>query len=270
MDRPIALLGLPFDGNSSYLKGAAAAPAAIREAFRCDRTNTMAEDGQDVALLLHDAGDAAFPEGCDFLAVVDQAVTAQLEPGRAPLLLGGDHSLTYPIVRALARRFPTLTILHFDAHPDLYDEFQGSRLSHACPFARIMEEGLARRLVQVGIRTVNPQQREQARRFGVEMTEMKDWDGGLPRLDGPVYLSFDLDALDPACAPGVSHPEPGGMTTRQALAAIQSIAAPIVAADIVELNPARDPGGITAAVAAKLMKELAARMAAARARGAGL
>src|SRR5205823_12123801 len=121
-----------------------------------------------------------------------------------------------------------------------------NRHSHACPFARIMEAGLARRLVQIGIRTLNRHQSQQVRRFGGEIIEMKNWNGALPHLQAPLYISFDMDALDPACAPGVSHHQPGGLTMRQAIAAIQSISAEIVGADIVELNPRRDASGVTA------------------------
>jgi arginase family enzyme len=151
--------------------------------------------------------------------------------------------------------------LHFDAHPDLYDEFLGNRHSHASPFARIMEEGLAKRLVQVGIRTVNGHQREQAERFGVEFVEMRNWRDDLTLdFDSPVYISFDLDALDPAFAPGVSHREPGGLSTRQAIGVIQRLRAKVVGADIVEFNPRMDPAQITAVVCAKLLKEIAAKM----------
>jgi arginase family enzyme len=151
--------------------------------------------------------------------------------------------------------------LHLDAHPDLYDELEGNRYSHACPFARIMEEDLVVRLVQVGIRTMNPHQRAQAERFGVEVIEMRDWPPGpVFDFDGPVYLSLDLDVLDPAFAPGTSHHEPGGLSTREVLGLVQNLRAPIVGADIVELNPVRDPVGITAMAAAKLMKEVLALM----------
>jgi arginase family enzyme len=144
-----------------------------------------------------------------------------------------------------------------DAHPDLYDEFEGDKYSHACPFARVMEEGLADRLVQVGIRTMNRHQREQADRFGTEIIEMKDWkDGWQLKSEGAVYISFDMDGLDPASAPGVSHPEPGGFTTRQALSLIQSVEG-LIGADIVEYNPDNDLRDLTARVAAKLVKELA-------------
>jgi len=171
--------------------------------------------------------------------------------------LGGDHSITYPIVKAFAGRYPELTIFHFDAHPDLYDEFEGSRVSHACPFARIMEESLAKRLVQVGIRTMNAHQRAQAEKFGAEVVEMRS----LPafermKVKGQVYVSFDMDVLDPAFAAGISHWEPGGMSVREAIAHLHAIEGTIVGADIVEYNPERDSSGITATVAAKILKEL--------------
>jgi agmatinase len=164
-------------------------------------------------------------------------------------------------VKAFAQRYSELTIFHFDAHPDLYDEFEGNRLSHACPFARVMEAGLAKRLVQVGIRTMVRHQREQAERFGVEVVEMR----GLPayarlKAAGPVYVTFDMDVLDPAFAPGVSHREPGGMSVREAIAHLHAIEGNIVGADVVEYNPVQDFGGITATVAAKIVKELLGKM----------
>lgn len=257
---PVALLGVPFDANSSYLRGSAEAPQKIREAFRCESTNTWAEDGTEISGELQDLGDVPFKSSVDPMQIITDFVGKALGKGFKPICLGGDHSITYPILRAFAKAHPGLTVLHFDAHPDLYDEFEGSRYSHACPFARVMETGLVRRLVQVGIRTANAHQREQAKRFGVEMIEMKNWRGQLPPLNTPVYVSFDLDVLDPAFVPGVSHHEPGGMTTREALAAIQGISAKVVGADVVELNPRRDPLGITAMCAAKLVKELTAKM----------
>ena len=259
----ITLIGFPYDENSSYLRGAAGAPPLIREALASESSNSSSESGIDLFApgVLADAGDVLPAAGETTLSRIEAAVGASLREGLHPIALGGDHAITYPILRAFAKIFPRLSIIHFDAHPDLYDEFGGSRLSHACPFARIMEERLAGRLVQVGIRTATRHQREQAARFGVEMLEMKNWP---PReklvFDSPVYVSFDMDALDPAFAPGVSHPEPGGLSTREALAVIQAIDAPIVGADIVEFNPARDHSGLTAMVCAKLVKEIAARM----------
>jgi len=126
-----------------------------------------------------------------------------------------------------------------------------------------MEEGLAARLVQIGIRTLTRHQREQADRFGAEIIDMRAWSrGARPDVssDETVYLSIDLDGLDPAFAPGVSHPEPGGLTVREVLTIIQSLEAPMTAADIVECNPDVDPTGITSQVAAKFLKEIAAAM----------
>ncbi len=170
-----------MDVNSSYLRGAAAAPGKIREALRCNASNSWTELGVDLgtAGAFADAGDLRLSNsrekvGDDF-AEIERAVADLLEKGERPVSLGGDHSVTYPILKAFARRYPDLTIVHFDAHPDLYHEFEGSRVSHACPFARIMEERLAKRLVQVGIRTMNGHQREQARsrdRFMFRLTSM--------------------------------------------------------------------------------------------------
>jgi agmatinase len=259
--RQPVLLGVPFDANSSYLRGAAAAPHLIREALRCQASNTWAEAGVDVGSAFADAGDLILPPDSAF-SVIENAVAEVLDNGQLPLCLGGDHSITYPILRGFSKRFPDLTIMHFDAHPDLYSEFEGNRLSHACPFARIMEEGLAKRLIQVGIRTMNDHQRRQAERFGVEVVEMKS----LPapdrlKLSGPVYISFDIDVLDPAFAPGVSHREPGGMTVREAIAHLHAITGEIVGADLVEYNPAQDVSNLTAMVCAKLLKEMLGKMA---------
>jgi agmatinase len=259
----VALLGIPLDENSSFLRGCALAPARIREVLAGGSSNLCAEDGTDLGAdpRFVDAGDVPLTTGAAAIAEIEAAVDTLLGRGARVLSLGGDHSVTYPIVRAHARRHPGLSLLHFDAHPDLYDDFEGNRFSHASPFARIMEEGLVGRLVQVGIRTANPHQREQARRFGVETIEMRDWTPGRSfTFAGPVYLTFDLDALDPAFAPGVSHHEPGGLSVRDVLDALARSRLRLVGADVVELNPTRDPVGTTAAVAAKLAKEIAARL----------
>ena len=260
--RAPTLLGIPFDAYSSYLRGAGDAPPKIREALRCDASNTWSETGVDlgVAGAYSDAGDLSFADN-DAFAAIEATVAALIDQGKRPVSLGGDHSITYPIVKAIARKYPDLTIFHFDAHPDLYDEFEGNRLSHACPFARIMESRLANRLVQVGIRTLNQQQREQAEKFGVEVVEMR----ALPAYEklkaaGPVYLTFDMDVLDPAFAPGISHREPGGMSVREAIAHLHSIQAEIVGADVVEYNPVQDIAGVTATVAAKIVKEILGKM----------
>jgi agmatinase len=255
-------MGIPYDGQSSYLRGAAEAPAKIREALHCPASNDWTEIGVDlgVAGIYGDAGDLELRDA-DAFAAIEAAVGSLLEQAKRPVLLGGDHAITYPIVKAFARKYSELTIFHFDAHPDLYDEFEGNRFSHACPFARIMEVGLAKRLLQVGIRTINGHQREQAGRFAVEVVEMRAL-AALERMKsaGPVYITFDMDVLDPAFAPGVSHREPGGMSVREAIAHLHAIGGEIVGADVVEYNPVQDIAGVTATVAAKIVKEILGMM----------
>lgn len=259
----IAVVGVPVDHNSSFLRGAAAAPARIREALHSTASNLCTESGPDLGAdgrwrLAGDLGSAEHQP--DFEAIV-AAVGGFLNRGERVIALGGDHSISWPLLRAHAAVHPSLSILHLDAHPDLYDELDGSRLSHACPFARIMEEGLAVQMVSVGIRAATTHQRAQAARFGVEtLAAGADWRAVVASLRPPLYLSLDLDVLDPACAPGISHYEPGGLTTREVLDIIHSLPTPPVGADLVELNPDRDLHGVTAMVAAKLLKEILAGM----------
>jgi len=259
----VALLGIPFDEHSSFLSGPALAPGRIREVLHSGETNLSAEEGLELdgERRLTDLGDLELEPGAMALAQIESAVTTLLERGVRVLSLGGDHALTHPVVRAYAQKYEQLNLLHLDAHPDLYDEFEGDRYSHACPFARIMEEGLVGRLVQVGIRTMNEHQRAQAKRWGVTVVDMTRWDPAFQvHLDGPTYLSLDLDVLDPAFAPGVSHHEPGGLSTREVLRLLHGLRTSIVGADIVEFNPERDLVGMTAMVAAKFVKEIVACM----------
>jgi arginase len=257
----ISLLGLPTDINSSFERGAAQAPPLIREALFSDRANFSTElsfeIGKEIDLV--DRGDLDLSESPGDDDAIRSAISGLIEDRTVPLLLGGDHAVTFPIIQAIAAHHGPVNILHFDAHPDIYDDFEGNPRSHASPFARIMEAGLAKRLVQVGIRTANQHCREQVKRFDVEMIEMKDFSiDRVPQMDGPLYISLDIDALDPAFAPGVSHPEPGGLTVRDIVTVLHRQQAEIIGADIVEYNPHRDQRGITAMVAAKLLREVAA------------
>jgi agmatinase len=233
-----ALLGVPFDAASSYRRGAALAPPRIRDALRSPAGNAWAERIVEVVCDggFEDLGDLELPGTGEARAHIEAAIAGL---GRRPFVaLGGDHSVTYPIVRGLDVDRSVLTILHVDAHPDLYDSFEGDRFSHACPFARIMEERLATRLIQVGIRTMTGHQRDQARRFGVEQIDMRAWAAGARPggMAGPVYVSIDVDAIDPAFAPGVSHREPGGLTVREVLSLLDGLDGQLVGADVVEFN----------------------------------
>lgn len=259
----VAVIGIPLDENSSFLRGAAQGPPGIREVLLSGSSNMYTELGIDLGKTpgWTDLGDIELGRGLDALKRIETTVSSILARDTLVLSLGGDHSITLPIMRAYSKKYQPLTILHVDAHPDTYDVYDGNRFSYACPFARIMEEGLAERLVQVGVRTMNLHQRQQAERFGIEVIEMKDWSTDkVPKLEGPIYLSLDLDGLDPAFAPGVSHHEPGGLSTRDVLRIVHALPPELVGADIVEFNPARDSVGVTAMVAAKFYKELVGHM----------
>jgi arginase len=259
----VSLLGIPDDENSSYMKGASEAPALIRRELHCDAYSMWSETGVDLGVegRLIDHGDVQFDGASDPWDLIERGVDRAMESGDPLICLGGDHAITHPIMRAVRRRHSKLTILHIDAHPDIYHAYQGNLRSHTSTFARIMEERLADRLIQVGLRTINDHHREQFERFGVEVVEAARCRENL-RFDlmTPVYISMDLDGLDPAYAPGVSHREPGGLSPRQVIDLIHTIDQPIVAADIVEYNPRCDISNLTAIVAAKLLKEIGGMM----------
>lgn len=240
------------------MEGPAGAPPLIREALASGAMNSFSESLEDIRQeVFSDVGDFDISSYFD----IETLTGEHLGAGKKLFTLGGDHSITYPILRAFRERYTRLDVLQIDAHPDLYDSYGGDRYSHACPFARIMEDGLAQRLVQVGIRTLNPHQQEQAQRFGVEMHTLGKGLPSLPlRFRNPIYISLDLDALDPAYAPGVSHREPGGLSTREVISLLQHLEGEVVGADLVEYNPRQDIGGITASVGGKLMKELLGRL----------
>lgn len=260
---PITLIGLPWDASSSHARGAGLAPAVIRAVLFSPSSTPYSMCGVDVREAIAAYDFAELPEdGAEARAAIEARVAAALAAESAPLSLGGDHSVTFPILQAVAAAHGPVNVLHFDAHPDLYDDYEGDRFSHASPFARALEAGAIDNLVQVGIRAASPVYAGFARQHGVVMLAPDEIDA-IPyqKLSAPLYASIDLDGLDPAFAPGVSHPEPGGLSTREVLAILRRLPARPVGADIVELNPERDVNLLTAHVAARLIKELAALMA---------
>lgn len=254
----ITIQGIQWDAKSSFQKGPAKAPSLIRKALYSDSMNLYSENGVSIENeSIKDKGDFEISEYFD----IENITKEHLKTTDKILSLGGDHSVTFPIIKAYHDKYPKLDILHIDAHADLYDEYEGDRYSHACPFARIMENGFAMRLVQVGIRTLNPHQTAQAKKFGVEIQEMRHLDRlSIPEFKNPLYISLDMDGFDPSYAPGVSHHEPGGLSSRQVIDMIQNINTEVVGADIVEYNPDRDFQDMTAYLAAKIMKELLGKM----------
>lgn len=254
----ITIQGLNWDAKSSFQQGPAKAPSLIRKALYSDSMNLCTEFGVSIENdAITDKGDFIINDYFDITEITKK----NMESGSKLLSLGGDHSVTFPIIKAFHEYYPVLDILHIDAHADLYHDYQGDPYSHACPFARIMENGFAVKLVQVGIRTLNPHQAAQAKKYNVDVHEMRNLDlHNIPKFENPLYISLDMDGFDPAYAPGVSHHEPGGLSSRQVLDLIHSIDTEVVGADIVEYNPDRDFQDMTAYLAAKMMKELLGKM----------
>ena len=254
----VIIQGIQFDEKSSYQQGPKLAPPLIRNALHSGSLNLFAENGTTIETeIIVDKGDFDILNYFD----IEEITKKHLDLDVKVFTLGGDHSITYPIIKAHHNKYPKLDILHIDAHADLYDNFEGDKYSHACPFARIMENGFALRLVQVGIRTLNTHQAEQAEKFGVEIHQMKNLDlSKITEFKNPLYISLDMDGFDPAFAPGVSHHEPGGLSSRQVIDLIQNLKAEVVGADIVEYNPTKDFKDMTAFLAAKMMKEILAKM----------
>lgn len=259
------LIGVPHDFNSSFLRGAALAPSRIRLMEKDGSSNMFSQLGIPIEEdeTYYDAGDITFSSnhGEDVYKNIQSNINAQLMHNHKLICLGGDHSISYPIIECHAEKYEGLNVLQIDAHGDLYENYEENPFSHASPFARLMETGLINSLTQVGIRSLNTHQREQISKYNVNTIEMKDFNFDfISTLKPPLYISIDLDGLDPSFAPGVSHHEPGGLTTREVFKIIHTIPFPIIGADIVEYNPTRDINNMTAMVAYSLFKELVTKM----------
>ena len=275
----MAVAGVPFDSGTSYRPGARFGPSAVRQGSRLLRPwhpgLRVAPFGtQQVA----DAGDIAC-NPFDIKEAVDQieAAAAGLLAGAAQLLaIGGDHTIAYPLLRVTRQRFGPVALVHFDAHLDTWQTYFGAPLTHGTPFRRAAEEGLflEEHSIHVGIRgpLYAPSDLEEDAELGFQIvsameTERIGIDGVtaaiLERVSGrPVYVSVDIDVLDPAHAPGTGTPEAGGLTSREVLGILRGLAGtPLVGADVVEVAPAYDHAEMTAVAAAHICYELLALMA---------
>ena len=278
----VAILGIPYDGGTSYRTGARFGPRAIREQSSLIRTwHPVLKVHPFERLRVADCGDI------DVVPIsierTGEAIAARigevLAAGAMPLTMGGDHSITLPILRAVARTHGPVGIVHFDAHPDTWDEYFGSKFFHGTPFRRAIEENLIdpRRMIQVGIRgpLYGPEDFAFHDTHGIEVLRIEPikeqgvaWAASrLERLrGGPVYCSFDIDALDPAYAPATGTPEVGGLTSYEALALVRALQGlTLVGADVVEVCPPYDgPGQVTSLLAANLLFEFVSLFALAR------
>ena len=255
----ISIVGIPTDKHSSFLKGAALAPPLIIKEFHSDARNKFTENGLNLGKegLWEDIGLIKLMDSDNEFDKIKDSIEGVLNNRNYPISIGGDHSITYPIIAGYHKFYPKVNILHFDAHPDLYENFENDPFSHASPFARIMENNLANELIQIGIRTMTNHQKDQVDKYKIKVITMNEFSSDMVlKFDDPIYISIDLDGLDPAFAPGVSHPEPGGLSTRDMIKIISNIDGEVIGGDIVEYNPKRDINNITAVTAAKLLKEL--------------
>lgn len=255
-ENDIVIVGVPFDSNSSFLRGSAFAWESLWSFANKGSSNWSSENGVDVS---KEKGVKIYGKirTKDYFGIEDEIKKILVEKAKI-ISIGGDHSITFPIVKAFSKFFRNLEILHFDAHPDLYEEYEYNRYSHACTFARIMEEELVRKVISIGVRASTPHQLAQSKKFRVEIIPMENLELAFKlKFQNPLYISIDMDCLDPAFAPGVSHIEPGGLSTRELLNIIKKIKAPfLVGADIVEFNPVKDTNEITSSVVFKILKEL--------------
>ena len=254
----IVLYGAPFDSTTSFRPGARFGPSAIRhESFGLE-TYSPYQDRDLTDIQVFDSGDLELCFGSSEMALADIQNRAWeiLEAGKIPLLLGGEHLVTLAAVKAAARKYPGLHIIHFDAHADLRDDYLGARLSHACVIRRchdILGDG---RIHQFCIRSG---EREEFR-FAKEHTDFEGLEETIQKLDReqvPVYFTIDLDCLDPSVFPGTGTPEAGGVSFLELLAAIRKVSGlNIVGADVNELAPMLDPSGVSTATACKVVREL--------------
>ena len=273
-DLDVALLGVPYDGGTSYRSGARFGPRAVREQSSLIRPwHPVLKVHPFERLRVADCGDVdVVPISIErTYEQIERRLDAVLAAGATPLCVGGDHSISLPILRAIARRHGPVALIHFDAHPDTWDEYFGSKFFHGTPFRRAVEEGAVdpRRMMQVGIRgpLYGPEDFAFQDEHGIEVIRVETVkEMGVPwvverlaRLRGtPVYLSVDIDAVDPAYAPATGTPEVGGLTSYEALALLRGLAGmQLVGADVVEVSPPYDgPGQITSLLAANLMFEI--------------
>jgi agmatinase len=278
-DVDVAVVGVPFDAGVSYRPGARFGPAHVRESSRLLRPYNPALDVSPFARLqVADAGDLAVnPFSIDeAVAQVERGADALLERAGRLLTIGGDHTIALPLLRSVARRHGPVAVVHFDAHLDTWDTYFGAAYTHGTPFRRASEEGLIDReaSMHVGIRgplyATSDLSDDTALGFSVvHALELEDLGsrGVIERIrarvqDRPVYVSVDIDVLDPAFAPGTGTPESGGLLSRELLAVLRGFSSmQLVGADIVEVAPAYDHAEITGIAASHVGYELLSAMA---------
>jgi len=255
----LVLLGCPFDGTSSYQPGSRFAPNAIREASWALESYSPKLNRDLSEINFCDLGDLELPFGNTqrALALIEQTIDHLLNEHKVPITLGGEHLISLPIIKAVKKYYPDLMVIHLDAHADLRDEYLGEQLSHGTVMRRVLEFVEGSHLIQIGIRSGTREEFLLARKIGCQY---KAWPSDLEiikqKINGyPIYISLDLDILDPAVLPGTGTPEPGGLTFDQVIEILSTFqAAEVVGMDVVELLP-QPPHQVSSIVAAKIIRE---------------
>lgn len=249
----IVLLGCPLDITSSFRCGSKFGPESLRRASWTLETYSPYLDRDLEDISFSDMGDLELPQGnlLESLDIIENASGAVFESGRKPFFFGGEHLVTYPIMKGVKKVFPVFQIVHFDAHCDLRDDYEGQRLSHATVMKRVSELGNIT-IRQIGVRSGTRQEFR-------ELTPVDSAEALKAGLDPeiPVYISFDIDVFDPSLVPGVTTPEPGGLLFKEVmdyLKALQGLT--IIGADLVELAPDYDITFVSSVCAAKVVREI--------------
>lgn len=253
--------GIPMDFTVSFQPGSRFGPARVREASYAIETYSMAQDRDLEELAAHDAGEVELPFGnvAESLLRINQAAETVLGADKKFFALGGEHLVTLPLIQAVVKRYPDLVVVHFDAHADLRDDYMGESLSHATVLRRVCEWIQPGHLYQFGIRSATREEVRFAREFGhfYPQEVVRPLKQVLGELQGkPVYVTMDIDVIDPAFMPGTGTPEPGGISSREALEAVALLKGlNVVSMDLVETMPAHDLSQRSAVLAAKLVRE---------------
>jgi guanidinopropionase len=273
----VAIVGVPFDGGVSNRPGARYGPREIRsESVLCRPYNPEVGIDPFDHLAIGDTGDVDVnPVSIEMTYErVESRVTELVEKKCVPLVIGGDHSISYPVMKTLANRWGPLSMVHIDSHSDLWEDYFGSKFAHGTMFRRALEDGILRKgsVIQIGIRgqLYAEDNEDFAREYGVEIIRIEEalrlgaeeLGNRCSRLTGPVYVSFDIDSVDPAFAPGTGTPAVGGFTSLDILRMLRQLhRLGVVGADVVEVSPPYDVAGTTAYLAANVAFEMMCQLA---------
>ena len=262
-DANTVLFGVPYDGTTSYRPGARFGPKSIRnESFGIESYSIYQDKDLEDANVF-DYGDLDIPvsQASKVIKEVKDFTSKLLLSGKTPIMIGGEHLISLGAVKALAEKHPNLTLIHFDAHADLREDYLGEKLSHACVIRRCIELSSQILVYQFCIRSADKQEVNYAKeniQVNMQKYNFENLGNILNKIaDSPIYLTIDLDCLDPSVLPGTGTPEPGGVSFKELREAVTMVASQgkVVGADIVELNPMCDHSGVSTIVAAKLLRE---------------